>query len=45
MSGAASDPYLDPARGVLRNLSDITDAAQLAGTEAALSASRLIDLA
>ena len=44
MSHAAGDPYLDPASGVLRNLLDITDAAELARAEAALSASRLIDL-
>jgi cell filamentation protein len=42
--GAAGDPYLDPASGVLRNLLGITDAAELARAEAALSASRLIDL-
>ena len=44
MSHAAGDPYLDPASGVLRNLLGITDAAELARAEAALSASRLIDL-
>ena len=44
MSDAAGDPYLDPASGVLRNLLGITDAAELARAEAALSASRLIDL-
>jgi fido (protein-threonine AMPylation protein) len=44
VSSAASDPYLDPASGVLRNLLGITDAAELARAEAALSASRLIDL-
>lgn len=44
MSSAAGDPYLDPASGVLRNLLGITDAAELARAEAALSASRLIDL-
>ena len=44
MRGAAGDPYLDPASGVLRNLLGITDAAELARAEAALSASRLIDL-
>ncbi len=44
MSRAAGDPYLDPASGVLRNLLGITDAAELARAEAALSASRLIDL-
>ena len=44
MSSAATDPYLDPASSVLRNLLGITDAAELARAEAALSASRLIDL-
>jgi len=44
VSHAAGDPYLDPASGVLRNLLGITDAAELARAEAALSASRLIDL-
>ena len=44
MSSRAGDPYLDPASGVLRNLLGITDAAGLARAEAALSASRLIDL-
>ena len=44
MTDAAGDTYLDPASGVLRNLLDITDAAELARAEAALSASRLIDL-
>jgi cell filamentation protein len=44
VSGAAGDPYADPASGVLRNLLGITDAAELAQAEAALSASRLIDL-
>ena len=44
MSSPAGDPYLDPASGVLRNLLGITDAAELARAEAALSASRLIDL-
>ena len=44
MSSAAGDLYLDPASGVLRNLLGITDAAELARAEAALSASRLIDL-
>ncbi len=44
MSHAAGDPYLNPASGVLRNLLGITDAAELARAEAALSASRLIDL-
>ena len=38
------DPYLDPASGVLRNLLGITDADELARVEAALSASRLIDV-
>jgi cell filamentation protein len=45
LSGAAGpDPYLDPASGVLRNALGITDAGELAQVEAALSASRLIDL-
>jgi cell filamentation protein len=45
VSGATSpDPYLDPASGVLRNLLGITDPDELAHVEAALSASRLIDL-
>jgi len=44
VSTAAGDPYLDPASGVLRNLLGITDAAELGRAEAALSASRLIDL-
>jgi cell filamentation protein len=44
VSHAAGDPYLDPASGVLHNLLGITDAAELARAEAALSASRLIDL-
>ena len=45
MSGEAGpDPYLDPASGVLRNLLGITDAGELAQVEAALSASRLVDL-
>jgi cell filamentation protein len=38
------DPYLDPLSGVLRNLLGITDAGELARAEAALSASRLVDL-
>jgi cell filamentation protein len=41
---ASQDPYLDPVSGVLRNLLGITDAGELAQVEAALSASRLIDL-
>ena len=45
MSGATGqDPYVDPANGVLRNLLGIADAGELAQVEAALSASRLIDL-
>ena len=43
-SSTAPDPYVDPASGVLRNLLGITDAGELAQVEAALSASRLIDL-
>ena len=38
------DPYLDPASGVMRNLLGICDAGELARVEAALSASRLVDL-
>jgi cell filamentation protein, protein adenylyltransferase len=38
------DPYLDPASGVLRNLLGISDPGELSEVEAALSASRLIDL-
>lgn len=41
---AGPDPYRDPASGVLRNLLGITDPRELAAAEAALSASRLIDL-
>lgn len=41
---AGPDPYLDPASGVLRNLLGIADPGELARAEAALSASRLIDL-
>jgi cell filamentation protein len=40
----APDPYLDPASGILRNLLGITDPAELSEVEAALSASRLVDL-
>ncbi len=43
-SAAGADPYLDPVSGVLRNLLGITDAGELAQVEAALTASRLIDL-
>jgi cell filamentation protein len=38
------DPYLDPVSGVLRNRLGISDAVELARAEAALSASRLVDL-
>jgi cell filamentation protein len=45
VSGTAGpDPYLDPASGVLRNRMGITDASELAQAEAALSASRIVDL-
>jgi cell filamentation protein, protein adenylyltransferase len=45
VSGTAGpDPYLDPASGVLRNRLGITDAKELAQVEAALSASRIVDL-
>jgi cell filamentation protein len=38
------DPYVDPASGVLRNRLGITDPGELAALEAALTASRLVDL-
>lgn len=41
---AGVDPYIDPVSGALRNLLGITDAGELAQVEAALSASRLVDL-
>jgi len=41
---AGGDPYLDPVSSVLRNVLGITDPGELAQVEAALSASRLIDL-
>lgn len=45
MSGPGGpDPYLDPASGVLRNRLGITNAGELARVEAALSASRIVDL-
>jgi cell filamentation protein len=45
VSGAAwPDPYLDPASGVLLNRLGITNAGELAEVEAALSASRIVDL-
>ncbi len=45
MTGSAGqDPYLDPGSGVLRNRLGITDPGELAQVEAALSATRLIDL-
>ncbi len=48
MTGATGatgqDPYADPASGVLRNLLGIADLGELSEVEAALSASRLIDL-
>ena len=43
-SVAGPDPDLDPASGSLRNVLGITDPRELAQVEAALSASRLIDL-
>lgn len=43
-SAAGADPYLDPISGVLCNRLGITDASELAQVEAALTASRLIDL-
>lgn len=44
MTPPRPDPYLDPASGVLRNLLGITDAQELSQVEAALTASRLVDL-
>lgn len=45
MRGAAgTDAYVDPKSGVLLNRLDINDAVELAHVEAALTASRLIDL-
>ena len=44
MTQPRPDPYLDPASGVLRNLLGITDARELSQAEAALTASRLVDL-
>jgi cell filamentation protein len=45
VSGAVGqDPYLDPGSGVLRNLLGITTAGELERAEAALTASRLVDL-
>jgi cell filamentation protein len=38
------DPYVDPGSGVLRNRLGITDPDELAAVEAALTASRLVDL-
>lgn len=38
------DPYLDLEHGVLRNLLGITDPAELADAEAALVATRIVDL-
>lgn len=43
-SGSGADPYLDPASGVLHNRLGITEADELAAVEAALTASRLVDL-
>jgi cell filamentation protein len=43
-AAAGADPYLDPAIGVLRNRLGITDVDELAQVEAALTASRLVDL-
>jgi len=42
--GRVLDPYLDPNSGVLRNRLGITRTEELAAVEAALTASRLIDL-
>jgi cell filamentation protein len=44
MTQTGPDPYLDPATGVLRNLLSITDADELSPADAALTASRLVDL-
>lgn len=44
MTAPGPDPYLDPASGVLRNLLGITGALELSQAEAALTASRLVDL-
>jgi cell filamentation protein len=44
VSDRTTDPYLEPGTGVLRNRLGITTARELAAVEAALSASRLIDL-
>jgi cell filamentation protein len=44
MTPPGPDPYLDPASGVLRNLLGITAAQELSQVEAALTASRLVDL-
>lgn len=44
MSSTGGDHYLDPASGVLWNRLGITDPDELAAVEAALTASRLIDL-
>jgi cell filamentation protein len=41
---AGVDPYLDPVSGVMRNLLGIADPGELGRVEAALSASRLVDL-
>jgi len=40
----AADPYVYPGTGVLRNLLDLRDAAELAEREAALSAIRIAQL-
>jgi cell filamentation protein len=44
MTPPGPDPYLDRASGVLRNLLGIADAHELSQVEAALTASRLVDL-
>ena len=41
---SSADPYFDPRSGVLRNRLGITDPGELAEVEAALTASRLVDL-
>ena len=44
MTPPGPDPYLDPSSGVMRNRLAITDARELSRSEAALTASRLVDL-
>jgi cell filamentation protein len=44
MTAVGPDPYLDPVGAVLRNLLGINEAKELSQAEAALTASRLVDL-